>query len=85
MLGGGRKVRNPELEKVILDWHADLRSKGLPVGHRKIQRKALELAKEAGDHEFKSSDGYVSKLTKRIGISMRAMTHVSILRMIIKN
>ena len=75
--GGGMKCRTTNLQKELLAWILQQREKQLPVGHNHIKRKALELAKAIGNHDFRASSGWVNKFVKKNGLSFRAHTHVS--------
>ena len=44
LLGGGRKVNNPDMEEELVVWISNLRASNFRVTRTQIQNKALELS-----------------------------------------
>jgi hypothetical protein len=62
-LGGGRKIRDPEMEKKLYDWYIDYHvNKKLPVTSRMIKSKALEFSNL---EDFHASKGWLEKVKKK--------------------
>jgi len=78
--GGGRKPFSEELEKQILEWVLERRTKGLRVSRILIIKKALIFFKEMDnidDSEFNASKGWCDNFMRRNGLSLRRKTSVS--------
>jgi hypothetical protein len=68
LLGGGRKIRDPEMEKKLYDWYLDIHfTKGLPVTSRMIKAKALELTSL---RDFNASKGWLEKVKKKYNLQI---------------
>lgn len=77
--GGGRKAFSEELEKQVLEWVLERRTKGLRVSHILIMKKALIFFKEMDnidDSEFNASKGWCDNFMRRNGLSLRQKTSV---------
>ncbi len=62
-LGGGRKIRDPEMECKLYEWYIDYHeNKNLPVTSRMIKTKALEFTKL---NDFHASKGWLEKVKKK--------------------
>ena len=55
---GGRKSQTEEIQTKLLRYIEEERKKQLAVGHNKIQRKAIQLAREEGNLQFNASNGW---------------------------
>lgn len=78
--GGGRKPFSEELEKQVLEWVLERRTKGLRVSRILIMKKALIFFKEMDnidDSEFNASKGWCDNFMRRNGLSLRRKTSVS--------
>ena len=73
--GGGRKVRDEDLEIEVYDWIISLRAQHLRVTRKAIQQKALFIA--GPETDFKASRGWLEKFMKRYDLSLRRQTHIS--------
>lgn len=67
-LGGGRKIRDPEMERKLYDWYIDYHIiKKFPVTSRMIKNKALELTSL---RDFNASKGWLEKLKKKYNLEI---------------
>ena len=67
-LGGGRKIRDPEMEKKLYEWYIEYHiNKNLPVTSRMIKSKALELTKLK---DFNASKGWLEKIKKKYNLQI---------------
>lgn len=79
LAGGGRKPLSDELEKNVLEWILERRSKGLRVSRILIMKKASLFYKEmenTTDTEFSASRGWCENFMRRNGLSLRRKTSV---------
>ena len=73
---GGRKIKDMDLDKMLLEWITLQRSKKLRVSHELIQKKvrlnAEEKAAIKGEmNHFRTSEGSPEKFMSRNGLSHR--------------
>lgn len=62
-LGGGRKIRDPEMERQLYEWYRDtFLVNNIPVTSRMIKNKALDLTKL---DDFNASKGWLEKIKKK--------------------
>jgi hypothetical protein len=67
-LGGGRKIRDPDMEKKLYEWYIDIHyTKKLQVTSRMIKSKALELTKLK---DFNASKGWLEKIKKKYNLQI---------------
>ena len=66
--GGGRKVRDEEMEDSLFSWIAAMRGNNLRVSRRMLKAKALEYSSIEG---FRASNGWLVKFMSRNGLSLR--------------
>jgi hypothetical protein len=72
LLGGGRKIRDPEMEKNLYEWYIETHlTRKLPVTSKMIKAKALELTK-LGD--FNASKGWLEKIKKKYNLHISRST-----------
>ncbi|XP_066300523.1 uncharacterized protein [Branchiostoma lanceolatum] len=64
--GGGQKVKNPELDRTLIEWIDVQRSEGVPVNGAMIKDEARRIS--GGDDSFKASNGWLGCLKKRHGL-----------------
>ena len=68
MLGGGRKIKEPEMVKKLLDWYKDTaKNKGRKITTKEFKEKALNLSK---DPNFRASKGWLQKFRRRHKIKL---------------
>ena len=77
--GGGRKIKDMDLEEMFLEWITLQRSKNLRVSQKLIQRKAGIYAEEKSatkgqTNDFRASEGWLEKFMSRKGLSLRRRT-----------
>ena len=81
--GGGRKLTDNDLETDLLEWIHERRANMLRVSRKSIMRKAKAIHDEASDGDlsmqgsFVESRGWLDKLMKRKGLSLRRRTTVA--------
>ena len=62
-LGGGRKIRDPEMEMILFSWYLDLKeNKKISVTSKMVKQKALEITKH---RDFIASKGWLEKFKKK--------------------
>ena len=64
-LGGGRKVRDPEMERSLFEWYNERIERGYIITSKEFKNKASDLSK---CKEFKASKGWLEKLKKKYGL-----------------
>ena len=76
--GQGRKTTYPqELEEKLLSWILEKREEDfVAVSTQEIRLKTLHLIKESNP-DFKASDGWVRKFSRRNDLVLRVRTHIS--------
>lgn len=68
MLGGGRKIREPDMERKLIDWYNVYHGKeGHKVTTRDFKKKALFFS---NDSNFRASKGWLQKFRKRYDIKL---------------
>lgn len=73
IVGGGRKIRDPEMERKLFEWYKEVRIiQNLPVTSRMIKTRALELTK-LGD--FNASKGWLEKIKKKYKLQISRSTN----------
>ena len=66
IIGGGRKVREPEMDKKLLKWFYSFHViQGNKITPKDFKKKALEFS---NDSTFKASEGWLQKFRKRYNI-----------------
>ena len=60
--GGGRKVKDPELESKLLIWYDEMLSKGMKPRYGTVRQKALKMTKSKN---FMASKGWFEKFKKK--------------------
>ena len=65
--GGGRKSKDPDMEKLLYQWYHDLYQKGVPVTSRMIKIKARELTR---CKDFVASKGWLDKFKVRYNLQI---------------
>ena len=79
LAGGGRKPLSEELERKVLEWILDRRSKGLCVSRVLIMKKTTIIysnMEDNNDAEFSASRGWCENFMRRNGLSLRRKTFV---------
>jgi len=67
-LGGGRKIRDPDMEKRLFEWYKEVRIiQNLPVTSKMIKSRALELTKF---EDFNASKGWLEKIKKKYKLQL---------------
>jgi hypothetical protein len=67
-LGGGRKIRDPEMEKKLYSWYSELQSeKKIPITAKMIKQKALEITRF---RDFIASKGWLEKFKKKYHLQL---------------
>ena len=74
-----RMVSSPydDLEEKLTEWVLDLRSNGLRVTRMNIRHRALQIAKERGQSDFKASAGWCTRYMRRNNLFLRQKTHIA--------
>ena len=68
IIGGGRKVREPEMDKKLLKWFYSFHVvQGNKITPKDFKKKALEFS---NDSTFKASEGWLQKFRKRYNIKL---------------
>jgi hypothetical protein len=68
ILGGGRKIRDPEMERQLYDWYLDYHVRNrFPVTSQMIKAKALEFSKL---EDFYASKGWLEKIKKKYNLQI---------------
>lgn len=65
--GGGRKTKDPSMEKDLYQWYLDMKDKGVQLTARAVKNKAIELTK-CGD--FIASKGWLDKFKVRYNLDI---------------
>ena len=60
--GGGRKIKDPAMEKQIVEWYKNKTKDGSSVTSNELKKKALELSSIEG---FKASKGWLEKIKNK--------------------
>jgi hypothetical protein len=67
-LGGGRKIRDPDMEKRLCDWYVNYHlDQKLPVTSRMVKNKALEFSTNP---DFNASKGWMEKVKKKYNLQI---------------
>ena len=74
--GGGRKSPNLELEKSLLTWVGEQRSKKYTISYSQLKTKALAL-RPSSNPNFRASHSWLRAFMERNHLSYRAPTHVA--------
>lgn len=64
--GCGRKIKDPQMERALINWYLHRRTTGKCVSPKMMKKKALELTKFKG--EFCASKGWLEKLKKKYNL-----------------
>lgn len=75
--GAGRKSAYPELEKAIMIWFRNQRSKKLVVNYNSMRRESLRLAHLQEITDFTCSNKWIRNVCRRNGVSSRKITNQS--------
>ncbi|XP_017487693.1 PREDICTED: tigger transposable element-derived protein 3-like [Rhagoletis zephyria] len=62
-----------QIDKLCLNWFAQVRNKRIPISGPIIKAKALEIAQQLGVTNFNASDGWLEKWEKRNNISFKSI------------
>jgi hypothetical protein len=78
-LGGGRKIRDPEMETNLYNWYEEYHViKNNPVTSKMIKQKALEFTKY---RDFIASKGWLEKFKKKYHLDLtRSYNRSSVLK-----
>ena len=60
--GGGRKTKDPMMEKELYKWYLHMKDSGLQITARMVKNKAIELSK---CNDFIASKGWLDKFKVR--------------------
>eukprot|EP00057_Strongylocentrotus_purpuratus_P009321 XP_011663795.1 PREDICTED: tigger transposable element-derived protein 4-like [Strongylocentrotus purpuratus] len=63
-----QKTGNEEMNDLLYEWYKDSTARMFPVSGPLLQRKALEIAKQLDNHDFKASNGWLESFQKRHNI-----------------
>ena len=74
-----RMVLTPydDFEEKLTEWVLDLRNNGLMVTRTNIRHRALQIAKERGQSDFKASAGWCTRYMRRNNLVLRQKTHIA--------
>lgn len=67
LLGGGRKIRDPEMEKTLFSWYTNLKNNSIPVTPKMIKQRALQITKF---NDFIASKGWLEKFKKKFKLEL---------------
>ena len=67
IIGGGRKIRDPEMETKLFDWYTQLKTQNIPVTPKMIKQKALDMTKL---ENFIASKGWLEKYKKKFKLEL---------------
>lgn len=68
ILGGGRKIRDPEMENILNNWYKELYiERNIPVTAKMIKQKALQITRY---RDFIASKGWLEKFKKKYNIQI---------------
>lgn len=70
-LGGGRKIRDPEMERKLYAWYVQLKKEKKPVTPKMIKQKALDTTKFT---DFIASKGWLEKFKKKFQLELSRET-----------
>lgn len=73
----GRKCLWPRVEDAVFEWIAEQRSKLVPVSKNMIRMKAIEVAKELDETDFRGGLSWCDRFMKRKALSLRRRTRIS--------
>ena len=66
-----------DLEEKLTEWVLDLRNNGLMVTRTNIRHRALQIAKERGQSDFKASAGWCTRYMQKNNLIFRQKTHIA--------
>ena len=72
--GGGRPVRDGQLEKILYDWYSQQIANNVKITGTILRAKAQELSVETGSKQCKFSSGWLENFKKRYGIKFPSST-----------
>lgn len=64
-----RQTGNEDINKILLEWFLDARTRNLPISGPILQTQAKIIAKRLQKNDFKASNGWLECFCKRHGIS----------------
>lgn len=67
-----------EIEREAANWVLEQADDGILITNDDVKEKALEIAKWVNLPNLKASDGWIDRLKKRKGISLRMVTHTTV-------
>ena len=65
---------NEDLNEQVWEWFVAARSKNIPVSGPILQEKALNIATELGQTDFKASNGWLEKFRLRYNINFKVLS-----------
>ncbi len=71
--GGGRPVKDKEMDESLIQWVRDNRREGIPINGTMVRMQAKRKAEDAG---FVASDGWLRSFKRRHCLSTRAGTSI---------
>ena len=69
-----KKSINEDLNEQVWEWFVAARSKNIPVSGPILQEKALNIATELGQTDFKASNGWLEKFRLRYNINFKVLS-----------
>ena len=75
--GGGRKLRDAEVDQELFEWFSERRSNGARITGKALLKEAQHRFFTAGVVTFKASRGWLQKWMKRHSVSTREKTTVA--------
>ena len=75
ILGGGRKIRDPEMEIKLFEWYTKLKLNNLPVTPKMIKQKALSITKYS---DFIASKGWLEKFKRKFKLELNRESAIDI-------
>ena len=70
--GGGRKTKDPIMEKNLYQWYIDMRAEGLPITAKMIKERAIQLT---NCNDFIASKGWLDKFKVRFNLEISKETN----------
>lgn len=74
-IGGGRKIRDPDMEKKLYSWYTQLKSNNTPVTPKMIKNKALAITKFS---DFIASKGWLEKFKRKFNLELSRENKIEI-------
>ncbi len=71
--GGGRKVKDPQMDESLIAWVKEQRKDGIAISGTMLK---MQAKRKAEDHDFSASEGWLRSFKRRHSLSTRASTSI---------